>query len=490
MFQYVTKALDDALSGDDRMNAHASLSALTPQPGHVPDSAVFDFDMFNDPGMLEDPHRRVLEITGQAPQIFWTPRNGGHWVFFGREAVFEGARDTASFSSEAIPHEQMLSMLAMMPAGTPHVPVPYPILLDPPLHEKYRQPLQAVFSPRTVSGLRDKIRELAVVLIDDIVERGECEFMSAVAEPLPVQIFLKMLGLPLEMMPEYRALVKENFAGQASDNNPASAQRMMKIVSIINPVQKFLGKLGLSLDMFPPYRALVSRRLAAQEEGGSMAAMQRLMKVAAIMRDEILDRRDNPRDDILSMLWKVEIDGRPMTLDDMENYGVLLFIAGLDTVMNAMGYAVRHLAQDMDLQDRLRADPTLIPKAAEEMLRLYSFVVPVRRVARDLEFRGHPMKANERVMLYLPGASLDPSAYADPGVYDLERDNKSHIAFNAGPHRCLGAHLARLELQTLYEELLARMPRFRLDPNKPATFLCSHILGIDTLHLVWDSSCP
>lgn len=469
------------------MNAPTSLGAPAAKPAHVPESAVFDFDMFHDAGLLRDPHERVLELTRQAPPIFWTPRNGGHWIFLGREAVFEGARDASSFSSEMMPHDQMMAMLAMMPKGTPHVPVPYPILLDPPLHEKYRQPLQAVFSPKTVAGLRDKIRALAIELIDPIVDQGHCEFMSAVAEPLPVQIFLKMLGLPLEMMPEYRALVKENFAAQGSDNDPAARQRMMKAASIVGRIEKVLGKVGLSLQMIPPYRAMLNRRFSAQGAEGNMGALQRLMKVAAIMRDEILDRRENPRDDILSMLWDIEIDGRPMTLDDMENYAVLLFIAGLDTVMNAMGYAVRHLAQDVELQDKLRADPALIPKAAEEMLRLYSFVVPVRRVARDLEFKGLQMKADERVMLYLPGASLDPAAYADPGTYDLERDNKSHIAFNAGPHRCLGAHLARLELQTLYEELLARLPRFQLDPDKPATFLCSHILGIDSLHLVWDN---
>ncbi|MCB2076820.1 MAG: cytochrome P450 [Novosphingobium sp.] len=445
--------------------------------------------MFHDPGLKADPHERILKLASEAPPVFWTPRNGGHWIFLGREAVFDGARDAASFSSEMMPHDQMMTMLQMMPKGSPHIPVPYPILLDPPLHEKYRQPLQGVFSPRTVSGLKDKIRNLAVDLIDPIVDQGRCEFMSSVAEPLPVQIFLKMLGLPLDMMPQYRALVKESFAEQAtqSHDDAASVARMRKVVATVHRIQKFLGKFGLSLHMLPGYRTIVNKRLGGQGADGNMGALRRLTRVAEIMRPEVLARRDNPQDDILSMLWKVEIDGKPMTLDDMENYGVLLFIAGLDTVMNAMGYAVRHLAQDTELQDRLRADPTLIPKAAEEMLRLYSFVVPVRRVSRDLEFKGLRMKADERVMLYLPGASLDPDAYSDPGNYDLERDNKSHIAFNAGPHRCLGAHLARLELQTLYEELLARLPRFRLDTDKPTEFVCSHILGIEKLHLVWDS---
>lgn len=419
------------------MASEAVVSETTARPDHIPESVVYDFDMFRDPGLLADPQKRCLDMAKNAPKVFWTPRNGGHWVFQGQNAVFDAARDPDSFSSEGIPHEQIMAMLAMMPKGSPHIPIPYPILLDPPLHEKYRKPLQGVFSPKTVMALKDGIRALAVELIDGIADKGECEFMSAVAEPLPVQIFLKMLGLPLEMMPEYRALVKESLAHQA-DSSPAES-------------------------------------------------MQRLMKVAAIMRDELLDRRDNPRDDIISMLWKVEIDGQPTTLDDLENYGVLLFIAGLDTVMNSMGYAARHLAQDHELQGKLRADSSLIPDAVEEMLRRYSFVVPTRRVKKDLEFNGLQMKKDERLMLYLPAADLDPDVFPNPESYDLGRENKVHIAFNAGPHRCLGSHLARLELQIFYEELLARLPQFRLDPERGVTFLCSHILGIDKLYLVWDS---
>ena len=418
------------------MTEQAALSEKVSKPDHVPDTAVYDFDMFRDPDLLKNPHARILDLAKDAPKVFWTPRNGGHWIFQGHDAVFEAARDPDSFSSEGIPHEQMMAMLAMMPEGSPHIPVPYPILLDPPLHEKYRKPLQGVFSPKTVMGLKDSIRALAVELIDRVVDQGRCEFMSAVAEPLPVQIFLKMLGLPLEMMPQYRALVKENLAQQA-DSSPAES-------------------------------------------------MQRLLKVAAIMRDEVLARRDDPKDDIISMLWQIEIDGQPTTLDDLENYGVLLFIAGLDTVMNSMGYAARHLAQDFELQDKLRADPALIPEAVEEMLRRYTFVVPPRRVKRDLEFKGLQMKKDERIILHLPAADLDPDAFPNPESHDLGRENKVHIAFNAGPHRCLGSHLARLELQIFYDELLSRLPRFRLDPEQETTFLCSHILGIDKLYLVWD----
>ena len=418
------------------MSDAALLNLLAECPSHVDPARVVDFDMFRDPGLNADPHQRLLELAGTAPEVFWTPRNGGHWVIIGQRAVRDAARDTDTFSNEAIPHAQLLAMIAATPPGAPRIPIPYPLMLDPPLHHVYRQPLQTAFSPTTVMGLADSIRTLAAELIDAIVPTGRCEFMAAVAEPLPVKVFLRMFGLPLERLPEYRALVRESLAQQA-DSSPE-------------------------------------------------AGMKRLIRLVAIMRDELLARRDDPRDDLISLLWSVDIGGRPMSIDDVENYAVLLFIAGLDTVMNSMGYAAHHLACDPDLQARLRADPSLIPIAAEEMLRCYSFVVVPRRVNRDTSFRGVAFKADDRVMLHIPAANLDPAAYPDPGRYDLDRDSKSHVAFNAGPHRCLGAHLARLELHVFYEELLKRLPTFRLDPQRPTTYVCSQIIGIDKLYLAWN----
>jgi cytochrome P450 len=419
------------------MSEAAVLGPTVSKPGHVPEAAVFDFDMFHDPELGIDPHRRILELARNAPKVFWTPRNGGHWIFQGQNAVWEAARDADSFSNESIPYDELMAILASVPEGSPHVPIPYPLMLDPPLHHKYRQPLQQVFSPRTVMGLKDDIRALAVALIDGLADKDGCDFIAAVAEPLPVQIFLKMFGLPQDMMPAYRALVKENLAQSATGNNAAG--------------------------------------------------MLRMMKVTEIMRDVVLARRDEPQNDVISMLWAVEIDGRPTTLEDVENYAVLLFIAGLDTVVNGMGYAAKHLAQDQQLQARLRAEPALIPEAVEEMLRRYTFVAVPRRVKKDLTFHGLEMKKDERVQLYLPAADLDADVFSDPQQYNLNRDNKVHIAFNAGPHRCLGSHLARLELQILYEELLARVPPFRLDPGNPPTYLCSQIISMNSLHLTWSA---
>jgi cytochrome P450 len=412
----------------------STLSSAVSKPSHVSDAVVYDFDMFADPAYLENPHKRLLDLMEHAPPVFWTPRNNGHWIFLSYAANFNAARDTETFSSEQIPMVLIEEMMANLPTGMPRIPVVKPVSIDPPEHGKYRLPLQRVFSPKTINALEGDIRVLADRLIDNVIARGECEFMSDIAEPLPVQIFLKMMGLPLERQNEYRVLVKE---------------------LLIIPA----GEVDKSIEV--------------------------LQRIAASMRDVILERREHPRDDIISLLWKAEIDGKPATLDHIDDYCVLLFIAGLDTVINGMGFGVYHLAQDPELQERLRADPKLIPDASEELLRRYSFVTPNRRVTKDTVFDGVPLQEGDRVFLFLPAADLDKKEFPNPDVFDLKRENKAHIVFNAGPHRCLGSHLARLELQILYEQLLARLPTFRLDPARAPVFHCGPIIGVDSLHVIW-----
>jgi cytochrome P450 len=419
----------------DDATAAPALSPAVPKPAHVPDALVYDFDLFADPALLADAHARILDIATNAPPVFWTPRQGGHWVFAGHEATFEGSRDWETFTSEFVPQAQIQAMLAAMPPGTPHIPQPIPINVDPPLHGKYRLPLNAVFSPKAVNALKDSIRDLARKLIADIRPKGRCDFMTAVAEPMPVQVFLKMLGLPIERQAEYREIVKRHLS--SLDSNPAES-------------------------------------------------MRKLQEIAATMRPTFEERRAAPQDDIISLLWRTEIDGQPTTMGDMENYGIVLFIAGLDTVMNGIGLGVRHLAMNPDLQDQLRADPSRIADATEELLRRYTFTVPVRKVVHDVVFQGVQLKAGERVDIMLPAADLDRRNFEAPERYDLDREGV-HIAFGAGPHRCLGSHLARVELQILYEEVLAGLPPFRLDPQKPPRFHGGHVIGPEALHLVWDA---
>ena len=151
-----------------------------------------------------------------------------------------------------------------------------------------------------------------------------------------------------------------------------------------------------------------------------------------------------------------------------------------------MGLGVRHLAMHPELQKQLRENLALVPEAGEELLRRYTFTVPPRFLLNDAEFEGVQMKKGEMALLFLPAADLDPTEFADPAAYNLARENKVHIAFGTGPHRCLGSHLARIELQVLYEEMLKGLPEFRLDPTKEVTFHGGHVIGPDEVHLVWD----
>lgn len=411
-----------------------TLSPAVPKPAHVPDAAVYDFDMYLDPALLRDPHERVRELLREAPPVFWTPRNRGHWVVTGHQENYTLSRDTVNFTSEVTTIEQKKAFAAHLPQGMGHVPNATPINLDPPAHTIYRAPLQAAFSPKAMLARKEEIRALANELIDAVIGQGHCDFIPAIAEPLPVIVFLKMLGLPIERLAEFRQLVHEHMA----------------------PTQT------------------------------PMDFVFRSRKVADAMRETFDARKAEPKNDLISLLWQAEIDGKPMTLELMEDFGVLLFIAGLDTVINGMGFGIRHLARNPEFQAELRANPKLITEAAEEILRRYTFTVPVRRVAQDTELGGWTLKQNDLVMIFLPGADLDAREFPEPEKFDMNRENKVHIAFGAGPHRCLGSHLARVELQVIYEQMLARLPEFRLDETKPARFHAGNIIAIDSLSIRWD----
>jgi cytochrome P450 len=412
----------------------AQLSPAVPKPDQIPDSLVYDFDYQSEPGLVDNPHNHALKLVREAPPIFWTPRNGGHWVIKGHKAVFDASREIEIFSNSPLPYEDIQAINASLPHKE-KIFVPAPISFDPPHHAVFRGPLQSAFSPKAMAAIKEEIRKLAGELIDAIKPLGKCEFMMTVAEPLPVTIFLRIFGLPVERQRQYRDLVKVFFA--ATNREPAAVHARMR-------------------------------------------------EVADIMSDTIVERREQPQDDVISMLWKSEFNGQPATLYDIENYCVMLFLAGLDTVMSGMGLGICHLARDLQLQSRLRGNPAEISTAAEELLRRYTFTLPPRYIAADCEFQGVPLKKGEWALLFLPAADLDPDAFERADEFNMDRESKPHIAFGAGIHRCLGSHLARLELNILYEEILARLPVFRLDPDRTPHYHGGNVWGPEALHLVWD----
>jgi cytochrome P450 len=356
-------------------------------------------------------------------------------MFQTHEAVSDALRDFGTFSSEHFSVEDFEMMMAALPEEE-RIPAPVPICVDPPAHTKLRLPLQASFSPRAVAARENAIRTLAERLIDAVAKQGRCEFQHDVADVYPVEIFLGMFGLPVEKEREYRELAKRH-------------------LTVISP--------DISENMFM------------------------MRSIAAVLRDTVIERREHPKDDLISLLWSLKVQDEPMKLDLMLSYCVILFIAGLDTVVNALGFGVRHLATDTALQAQLRADPSLVARTAEELLRRYSFVAPIRILKKDVEFHGVSLKQGERAMMFIPSASIDPKTYNNPTVFDIQRPNLSHMAFGLGPHFCLGAHLARLELRIMYETMLKKLPEFRLDPANPPTFHGSIIAGPSTINLVWDT---
>jgi cytochrome P450 len=408
--------------------------ALATRPDNVPEALVYDFDIHHDPGLLKDPHERVRQLLREAPPLFWTPRNRGHWMALKYQHAAKILREPEFYSSSLISERQKAAVKAMMPPDAHHMIELTPIMMDPPAHAKYRAPLQKAFSPQTMMALKSEIELLANALIDAVIEQGHCDFVPTVTEQLPVRVFLKMMGLPEDRLSEFRALVHELLA----------------------------------------------------PSGDPMVQIGRIRKIAQAMTGVILERRDTPTGDLISVLWSLDIDGEPMTLALMEDFTTLLFVAGLDTVTNGMSFGIRHLAANPQLQAQLRGEPSAIVNVVEELLRRYTFTVTQRRVVNDTELAGQILRADQNVVVYLPANNLDPSEFAEPEIFDERRDHKVHMAFGAGVHRCLGSHLARIELQTLFGVVLERLPEFRIDPDKPAAFYAGMVLAISALPIRWD----
>jgi cytochrome P450 len=308
-----------------------------------------------------------------------------------------------------------------------------PNFFDPPEHTPYRQILNKVFTPGAAVALKGTIRERAIELIEAVAGKEGCEFVESVSEVLPVSILMDLLGLPRARLRDYRKYVKQ---------------------------------------------ALGSQDPQGKREGYAL--------IEAAMRAVIEERAAAPGSDMISFMFEADMGARKPNPDEILNLCMMLFAAGLDTVTVSMAYGVRHLAQDQALQARLRAEPALIEAATEELLRRYSPAQPARTVKHDTEFDGVTLKKGDRVLMLAAAGNLDPVAYPNPTSVDVDRPKRPHLAFFAGPHRCVGMHLARVEIQILYEEWLARIPPFRIDERVPQGFGGGHVLSIHNLPLRWD----
>jgi cytochrome P450 len=311
-----------------------------------------------------------------------------------------------------------------------------PEMLDGDEHKQWRRQLGPLFSPGAVERLDDAVRQRAVDLIDAIADNGSCDFMADFAQQFPTSIFLEMMGLPVDELDQF----------------------MEWEHAILHIAHDADG---------------MTKRAEA-----SMAVMQRFATVIA-------ERRIEPREDIVSKALAYEIDGQPVTDADLCSFCLLMFMAGLDTVSATLGWIFKHLAENPDDRERILAKPELIPSAIEEFVRAYAIVIPARKVTEDIEIQGCPFKAGDMVNIPLAAATRDDAAFPDARSIDIERKPNNHIGFGAGPHRCLGSHLARRELKIALEEWHKRIPNYRLAPDAELTETGGQ-LGLQALALTWD----
>lgn len=314
-----------------------------------------------------------------------------------------------------------------------------PIAFDPPGHTRYRRILQPFFSPRGVAAWLPQVRALARDLIDAVARRGHCDLVADLAVPLPAQVFLTLFGLPVQdrdRLNTWKEGLVRTKPGEPGETRGEHAIRM-----------------GTEL-----FEYLVEQVAQRREAGTSTGLLGQLLT--------------DPSDDRLT---------------DEEIYGLtfLFVLAGLETVTSALSTAFAVLASQPALRRRIAADPAVIPAAVEELLRVDGPLVFVPRVTtQDVEVAGQLIPAGTLVQVMVAVADRDPAGHPDPDVIDFARQERN-LAFGGGPHRCLGSHLARMEMRVAIEEWHRRIPDYELAPGPAPRVTWPGVVGIRHLPLVF-----
>jgi cholest-4-en-3-one 26-monooxygenase len=358
------------------------------------------------------PHATFRRLRAEAP-VSWQQRDddASFWAITKYKDVFAMSLDQKTFSSArrgAIfrpwNEEEYEAQKGML------------INRDPPDHTKFRRLVSIGFSGRMIRRLEQHVRTMTGKIIDQVAGAGECDFVASVSAELPLQVIVELVGVPLA--DRHRVLQWSN-----------------QMMAYDDPEYQ--------LDPFTPKIAAAELFMYANE----LAA----------------DRKANPRDDLASELMHAEIDGNGLTPEEFNSFFILLLVAGNETTRNLISGGLLALIEHPEQRARLQANPALLPTAVEEMLR---WVTPVnlfqRTATRDVELRGETIREGDNVVLFYASANRDEEMFPDADRFDVARDPNEHLAFGIGPHFCLGANLARLEITVMFEELLRRLPDIEL----------------------------
>lgn len=396
---------------------------LASPPPHVPRERIVDIDIYAPPGIEHGFHEAWAALQAQNPDIVWTPRNEGHWIALSGEALQEVQSDPERFSSRVI----------VLPKSVGELHGLIPTTIDPPAHRPYRLLLNANLNPAAIRGLSEEIRSTAGLLIDDFLAVGHCDFTAQFAEVFPVRIFMALVGLP-----------------------DADAPRIRHWAECITRPDQDLSFEAAKAAFFEYLLPVVNARSAA------------------------------PGNDMLSRMLATGIDGRALTHDEALSMCTQVLIAGLDTVVNFLSFAMHALAEDDAARASLREEPAAIIGAVNELFRRFGLVTIAREVRKDIAFRGVNLLAGDMVAIPTAVHGLDPSVNPDPLRIDFARVRPRHSAFGSGPHLCPGQELARQEVAATISEWLRRIPDFRVAADSDLSHVPGVVGSIKRLCLEWD----
>jgi cytochrome P450 family 150 subfamily A5 len=426
-------------------------------------STITDFDFFGlDQRSLEDPYAFYAAARDRGP-VWQDPTNGVYLVthyddildVVHRPEVFSSIiAATGPMTPLREPREGETVSDVIEEFRTQGISFMSDSLLtkDPPDHAKYRLLVGKLFTPKRLREVEDYARGLALELVEEFADRGEVEFVRAFAVPYPLLVIADLLGVPREDHDEFRKVLR--------------GPDEIEVTRIGNPNEDMGAMSGEMLEM--------------------------MAHLFTYFSSYIQDRKDNPRDDIMSELAAATFPGTDEvpSVQDLVGLAFILFGAGQETTVRLFTTGMKVLLEQPELQDWLRHDPARIPNFVEETLRYDTPVKGLFRVAReDTEIRGVKIPAGSTLMVMWASGNRDPEKFADPDRFDPNReDAKQTLSFGHGMHYCVGAPLARFEARLGFEALLGRMANIRLDPDRPKPeWLPSFILrGLTQLWLRFD----
>lgn len=385
-----------------------------------------DIDLASHDFFISEPPHEALRLLREHDPVHWQPEpppNHGFWAVTKYRDVETVMREPARFSSERggvileeMAPDEMAARQSMME-------------LDPPRHTRMRKIVSPLFTPRAVREYEGYCRELARGVLDRALAKSELDFVEEISAQLPIRVLARILGVPYE----------------DTDKLIHWGDRM------IGNADPEYADLLVDKDDTSAYRLLPFRSPAAAE----------LCEYGHAMADR---RREDPHDDLVTKLVHAEVDGQRLTTVEFDNFFSLLVVAGNETTRHSITHGMLALMDRPDQMARLVADPSLIPQAVEEILRWGSVTMQFRRTAtKDTKIRGVPICLGDKVVVYFISADYDDEVFPEPFRFDVTRDPNPHMAFGSGgPHFCLGAPLARMEIRVMFEELLPRIKRIEL----------------------------